>query len=74
MEKVIFIAIMIFYFLIVNRILGLLQSTKSDRYKSVFREDDTNFERIKNFLTLLIISSILAIVTYFFVWVKFLSE
>ena len=75
MENVIFIALLIFYFYLINRILGFLFSSKSEKHKGVFGDTDmSNLGKIGWFLVLLVSSFFCSFVTYFYLWVKFISE
>ena len=67
MGTIIFLIGLLVYFLLINRLLGFLVSSKGKRVRGILNDTNTNGGNIINFLLLLSISSVLSVITYFFI-------
>ena len=67
MGTIIFLIGLLVYFLLINRLLGFLVSSKENRVRGILNDTNTNGGNIINFLLLLSISSVLSVITYFFI-------
>lgn len=70
MGTFIFLIGLLVYFLLINRLLGFLSSSKGNKVRGILSDTNTNGGNIINFLLLLSISTVLSFITYFFIWMN----